>query len=82
MSYDKEINNQNIQNMKQVITVKGLKCSHCEAKVEQALNKMEGVANAKADREKCLVEVEYTPETVSVNEMMEAIEDCGYEASL
>lgn len=68
--------------MKQVITVKGLKCNHCEAKVEHALNKMDGVANAKADREKCLVVVEYAPETVSVNEMMETIEDCGYEASL
>ena len=68
--------------MKQVITVKGLKCNHCEANVEHALNKMDGVANVKADREKCLVEVEYAPETVSVNEMMETIEDCGYEASL
>ena len=68
--------------MKQVITVKGLKCNHCEAKVEHALNKMDGVANVKADREKCLVEVEYAPETVRVNEMMETIEDCGYEASL
>ena len=68
--------------MKQTITVKGLKCSHCEAKVEQALTKMEGVANAKADREKGLVEVDFTPETVSVDELMETIEDCGYEASL
>ena len=50
--------------------------------MEHALNKMDGVANVKADREKCLVEVEYAPETVSVNEMMETIEDCGYEASL
>jgi len=68
--------------MKKIIIVKGLKCSHCEAKVEQALTKMEGVVNAKADREKGLVEVNFTPETVSVDELMETIEDCGYEASL
>ena len=50
--------------------------------MEQALTKMEGVANAKADREKGLVEVDYAPETVSMDELMETIEDCGYEASL
>ena len=68
--------------MKQVITVKGLKCSHCEAKVEQALTKMNGVATAKADREKCLVEVEYDPNLINKEELAETIEDCGYEASL
>ncbi|MBQ8957184.1 MAG: heavy-metal-associated domain-containing protein [Bacteroidales bacterium] len=68
--------------MKQIITVKGLKCSHCEAKVEQALSKINGVESAKADREKCQVEVNFAPETVSVDELMATIEDCGYEASL
>jgi copper chaperone len=68
--------------MKQTINVKGLRCSHCEAKVEKALGELEGVTGAKADREQCMVEVDYDPATVSQEELVETIDDCGYEASL
>lgn len=63
-------------------TVKGMKCEHCEARVEQALKNTDGVASAKADHEKCTVEVDYDPTAVTPTDIMERIEDCGYEASL
>lgn len=68
--------------MKQVIKVNGLKCSHCDAKVEQALAKMKGVEEAKANHEKGMVEVSYDDNVVSANDIAETIEDCGYEAFL
>ena len=46
-------------------TVKGMKCEHCEARVEQALKNTDGVAAAKADRAKCAVEVDYDPAAVT-----------------
>ncbi len=63
-------------------TVKGMKCEHCEARVEQALKNTDGVAHAKADHAKCTVEVDYDPAAVTPTDIMDRIEDCGYEASL
>lgn len=63
-------------------TVKGMKCEHCEARVEQALKNTDGVAAAKADRTKCAVEVDYDPAAVTPTDILDRIEDCGYEASL
>ena len=68
--------------MKQTIKVEGMRCEHCEARVEQTLSKMEGVASVKASHEKSCVEVEYDPAKVSATELADTIEDCGYSVTL
>ena len=68
--------------MKQTIKVTGMKCQHCEAKVETALGKIDGVAVVKADHENNKVDVDYEPTRVSAAELAETIEDCGFEATL
>ena len=68
--------------MLQTLTVKGLRCEHCEAKVEKALIKLDGVNSAKANRENNAVVVDFNPDVVPADELRETIEDCGYEASL
>ena len=66
--------------MKQTIKVKGMRCEHCEARVEQALGKIDGIASAKANHELGTVEVDYDPDKVAVPEIVDTIEDCGYSA--
>lgn len=68
--------------MKQIIKVEGMRCEHCEARVEQTLSKMEGVASVKASHVNNSVEVDYDPAKVSATELADTIEDCGYAATL
>lgn len=60
------------------ITVKGMTCGHCEQNVEEALEDVDGVTSAKADRDAETVAVEGD---VRTNTLVEAVTDAGYEAS-
>ena len=66
--------------MTKVITVEGMMCGMCEAHVAEALRKVPGVENAKADRNKKLATVTCGAE-VSDEALLKAIADTGYEAS-
>lgn len=68
--------------MKQTIKVEGMRCEHCEARVEQALAKISGVAAVKASHEQNCVEVDFDPAQVSATDIADTIEDCGYAATL
>ena len=54
-----------------------MKCEHCEAKVEEALKALPGVASAKADRTAAGVTVAFDPATVAPGQMKEAVDDLG-----
>ena len=66
--------------MTKVITVEGMMCGMCEAHVAEALRKVPGVENAKADRSKKQATVTCGPE-VSDEALLKAIADTGYDAS-
>ena len=66
--------------MTKVITVEGMMCGHCEAHVAEALRKVPGVQNAKADRNKNEARVECGPE-VTDEALLKAVADTGYDAS-
>ena len=68
--------------MKQTIQVSGMKCPHCEARVEKQLGRLEGVASVKASHENACVELDYDPAVLSADESVETIADCGFEANL
>ena len=58
--------------------VPDMSCGHCKAAVEGELNKLSGVERANADVEKGTVEVSYDEDTVSTEDLKEAIEEAGY----
>ena len=60
------------------ITVDGMTCEHCEQNVEEALEGVDGVAEATADRDTSSASVEGTADP---DELVSAVEDAGYDAS-
>ena len=63
--------------MKKVITINGMSCAHCQARVEKALNEIEG-AEAKVDLKKKIATV--TMQTAVKDETLKnAVEQAGYE---
>ena len=63
--------------MKKTIHIEGMSCMHCSARVEKALNALEGV-QAKVDLEKKLALVQLTKD-VPDDTLQKAVEDAGYE---
>ncbi len=63
--------------MSKKILVEGMSCGHCSARVEKALNAIEGV-NAKVDLETKTAFVDLSAD-VSDDTLKKAIEDAGYE---
>ncbi|WP_458207926.1 heavy-metal-associated domain-containing protein [Haladaptatus sp. NG-SE-30] len=60
------------------LIVDGMTCGGCEQNVVDALEAVDGVSNANADRETNSVTVEGTAET---NDLIDAVENAGYDAS-
>jgi copper chaperone len=59
-----------------VLKVRSMTCGHCELNVQDALDGLDGVERAEADRATGGVEVAY--DEVSAEQFREAIEDAGY----
>ena len=59
-----------------------MKCPHCEARVEKQLSRLDGVASVKASHVDASVVLDYDPDVLSADEIVETIADCGYEAEL
>jgi copper chaperone CopZ len=64
------------------IAVSGMFCSSCSSAVEQALKRLDGVAEARADLKDDRVRVRYHGDKVTPPRMAEAIRKAGYRASL
>ncbi|MFB6197932.1 MAG: heavy-metal-associated domain-containing protein [Halobacteriaceae archaeon] len=64
--------------MTRTITVKGMSCGHCEQTVEEALERLEGVTSASADREADIVTIQGGADTAVI---VDAVNDAGYDAS-
>ena len=61
-----------------ILTVEGMSCGHCTARVEKALKAMPGVQEAKADLESKLVTVQ-TDGSVTAQAMADVITAEGYQ---
>ena len=65
--------------MKQTtLAVTDMSCEGCERTVTDALEALEGVAAARADREIDEVRVEHDESTVDAAELAGTVEDAGY----
>lgn len=68
--------------MKAVIKINGMSCMHCVASVKNALCSLDGVNGAEVSLENGSAEVEYDENKVSPAEMVDAVEDQGFDAEL
>lgn len=69
--------NKEERNMTKTMKVTGMMCEHCEARVEKALNAIDGVASCKADHNANEVKVELS-EDVDDAVLTKAVEDQDY----
>ncbi|MFH0975022.1 MAG: heavy metal translocating P-type ATPase [Spirochaetota bacterium] len=63
-----------------IIPVTGMTCANCAANIERSLKKVPGIISASVNFANERVSVEYTPEVVSIDGMIAAIEKAGYGA--
>lgn len=63
--------------MSTTITVEGMTCEHCEQTVEEALEGVNGVRDASADRESERASVNGDAD---ITTLVQAVEDAGYSA--
>ena len=68
--------------MKQAFNVTGMTCSACSAHVEKAVNKLEAVAKAEVSLMTNSMSVEYNADAISPQDIIHAVEQAGYGASL
>ena len=64
--------------MEKVIRVEGMSCGHCEARVSEALKKVDGVTDAVANHELNQVKLTLNKE-VDENLLKEAVTNAGYD---
>ncbi|MCL5774515.1 MAG: mercuric transporter MerT family protein [Firmicutes bacterium] len=60
------------------IHVEGMTCSGCEFNVENAVNKLKGIIQVRADYQHGKVYVKYEKEKVTLNDLKETIRKAGY----
>ncbi len=63
------------------LAVEGMTCVSCEKPVKKALNKLPGVSGVKVSYKKGEAVIEYDPEKVTPEQMIDAIKKAGYSAS-
>lgn len=68
--------------MKTLINIKGMSCMHCVASVKNAIEALSGVSAAEVNLEAKNAEVEYDDALVSVDDIISAVEEQGFDASI
>jgi copper chaperone len=68
--------------MKTVLRSQELSCPSCVAKIEKALNGVEGVTSAKVFFNTGRIEVEHDPATAPAETLVETVRRAGYAATV
>ena len=61
------------------LEVEGMSCNHCVMSIKKAVGELNSVSNVSVDLEAKTVTVDYNPELVAIETVIEAIEDQGYD---
>jgi copper chaperone len=64
------------------LKVTGMTCGHCEMHVKEALESVPGVVKAQADRNKNSATVVLNNPSVNTDDLIKAVQETGYEASV
>ena len=67
---------------KTILRSDDLSCPTCVDNIESSLDQTEGVSQAKVHFNTGRIEVEHVPETVSEDNLLEIVEQSGYEARI
>ena len=67
-----------VQERTETFSVGGMSCSSCANTVERTLSNLEGVESAKVNYSDSSARVVYKPNTISADQMKEAVEKVGY----
>ncbi|MBQ9847732.1 MAG: heavy-metal-associated domain-containing protein [Clostridia bacterium] len=67
---------------KLTLSVEGMHCNHCKARVEAALKAVKGVKKAEANLESASAEVVYVPAKVQPEDIASAVTAIGFDAKL
>jgi copper chaperone len=65
-----------------VLSVAGMKCGACSAKITTALEGIEGVTAAAVDHESGTAEIVVAPDTATADALVAVVADLGYEATV
>lgn len=65
--------------MKRTVSITGMSCEHCAARVERALGKIQGVSKASVNLKKAEAVVE--GEGFTDEQLKSAVDDAGYEVA-
>jgi P-type Cu+ transporter len=63
------------------LDISGMTCAACSTRIEKSLNRMEGIARATVNLTGETGSIEYIPEIVSVDDVLNKIKKLGYHAS-
>ncbi|MHB1393651.1 MAG: urease accessory protein UreH domain-containing protein [Clostridia bacterium] len=64
------------------LKIDGMTCSNCELRIENALNKLEGITEVKAEYSRSKAHVTYDADVVALQDIIDVIAKAGYTASL
>jgi P-type Cu+ transporter len=67
---------------KQRLEISGMHCTGCVMAVEGALEDLRGVKSANANYAKQIADVEYDENSVSIDDIIGAVVDAGYQAKI
>ena len=64
--------------MKKKITIDGMNCGHCSSRIEKGLSDLEGVQDVNVSLENKTADVAFDESKLAINDIMQKIEDLGY----
>ena len=67
---------------KSTFSVPGMHCGNCKASVEGAVRALDGVSNVVVDLGSKVVDVEFDENKLAIGEIVNAIEDQGYDVAV
>lgn len=68
--------------MKKQFAINGMSCNHCVAKVEQAINQLDGIDKVKINLKKNNGTVKFDEAQVSADQIAAAVTEAGYETEV
>ena len=68
--------------MKTLLRSQDLSCPSCVAKIEKALQGLDGVTTAKVHFNTGRIEIEHDPDTTSADTLVQTVREVGYEAAV
>lgn len=68
--------------IKKILKIDGMHCTSCSMSIDMDLEDLEGVSKAQTSYAKQETEVEFDPEKVSLEKIIETIKKTGYTANV